>query len=80
MTWVFEMIKSWLAELWNCDETGMATVVASTVVLARRGSKWVHETGGGSGREIITVKGCGSAAGNRLPPMIVYKGKYLYST
>ena len=66
--------------VWNCDETGVATAVASKVILARRGSKWVHEVGGGSGRELITLMGCGSAAGERLPPMILYKGKHLYST
>ena len=33
-----------------------------------------------SGRELITLMGCGSAAGERLPPMILYKGKHLYST
>ena len=27
---------------------------------------------------MITVMGCGSAAGERLPPMILYKGKHLY--
>ena len=66
--------------VWNCDETGIATAVASKVILARRGSKWVHEVGGGSGRELITLMGCGSAAGERLSPMILYKGKHLYST
>jgi hypothetical protein len=66
--------------LWNCDESGISTAVASNAVLARRGSRWVHETGGGSGREMITILGCGSAAGDRLPPYILYKGKHLYST
>ena len=37
--------------LWNCDKTAFATDVASKRVLARRGEKNVHETGGGSGRE-----------------------------
>ena len=66
--------------MWNCDETGMCTATASSAVLARKGSKWVHEVGGGSGRETITILGCGSAAGQRLPPYIVYKGKHLYSS
>ena len=43
--------------LWNCDETGFCTAVASRSVLTRRGSKEVHETGGGSGRDYITVLG-----------------------
>lgn len=41
--------------LWNCDETGFCTAVASQKVLAKRGAKTVHEVGGGSGREYITV-------------------------
>lgn len=41
--------------------------------------KNVHETGGGSGRDYITILGCGSAIGERLPPYIVYKGKNLMS-
>jgi len=39
--------------------------------------KNVHETGGGSGREYITILACGSAIGEKLPPYIVYKGKHL---
>ena len=38
----------------------------------------MHEVGGGSGRENITVHvGC-SARGDRLPPFILYKGKNIY--
>lgn len=65
---------------WNCDETAFATDVASKRVLARRGERNVHETGGGSGRDYITVLGCGSASGERLPPYVVYKGKNLWTT
>ena len=66
--------------MWNCDETAFATDVASKRVLARRGERNVHETGGGSGREYITVLGCGSASGERLPPYVLYKGKNLWTT
>ena len=43
--------------IWNCDETGFCTAVASKSVLSRRGAKEVHETAGGSGRDFITVLG-----------------------
>ncbi len=66
--------------MWNCDETAFATDVASKKILAKRGDKHVHETGGGSGREYITVLGCGSGNGERLPPYVVYKGKNLWSS
>ena len=54
-------------------------MVASKRILAKRGEKNVHEVGGGSGRDYITMLGCGSAIGERLPPYIVYKGKNLMS-
>ena len=46
--------------------------------MARRGSRDVHETGGGTGREYVTVLGCGSADGHKLSPYILYKGVHLY--
>ena len=36
----------------------------------------MHEVGGGSGHEFITVY-C-AASGERLPPFILYRGKDLY--
>ena len=66
------------SRLWNCDETGFCTSFTSKKVIAQRGCREVHETGGGSGREYVTVIGCGSASGDRLPPYILYKGKHLY--
>ena len=68
------------SHIWNCDETCFNTAVGSQQVLAKRGSKWIHETGGGSGRENITVHICGSAAGEVLPPYTVYEGKHLYTS
>jgi hypothetical protein len=68
------------SRIWNCDETCFNTSVGSQQVLAKRGSRWVPETGGGSGKESITVHICGSAAGEVLPPYIVYKGKHLYTS
>ena len=67
-------------QLWNCDETGLCNAVTSGKVLAQKGSCWVHNTAGGSGRSFTTVHGCGSASGVRLPPFIVYKGKHLYGS
>ena len=67
------------SHLWNCNETGFCTALASKSVLAKRGSRSVHEMGGGSGHKYITVLGCGAADGSRLPPYIVYKGVNLYA-
>ena len=66
------------SRLWNADETGFCTGVASKRVLARKGAKDVHETSGASGRDYYTVLAAGAADGNRLPPFILYKGKNLY--
>ena len=64
--------------LWNCDETGFCTSSSSTKLIVRRGAKAVHEVGGGSGHEFITVHCAASGSGERLPPFILYKGKNLY--
>ena len=83
----FEKVKSTLqkigiidradlsSRLWNCDETGFCTATASKVVLARRGSRSVHEIGGGTGREFITVLGCGAADGPVYPHAFSTKAK-----
>ena len=52
---------------WNCDETGLSTAASSTHVLAKRGSRWVQDRSGGSGRSYTTVHGCGSASHTWLP-------------
>ena len=55
-------IAEWL---WNCDETGFCTAMASKKVLAKQGAKIMHE-GGGSGREYITVLGESVCSSNTI--------------
>ena len=64
--------------LWNCDETAFSMSASASKLLVRRGTRAVHEIGGGSGREYTTVHCAGSASGERLPPFLLYKGKNLY--
>ena len=66
--------------LWNCDESRLCNAVTTGRILAKKGSRWVHDTAGGSGRSYTTVHGCSSASGIRLPPFVVYKGKHIYSS
>ena len=49
--------------LWNCDESGFMTSVASKRVLARRGARVVYDVQGGSGRQMFTILAGGSASG-----------------
>ncbi len=64
------------SRLWNADETGFCTSIASHRVLAKKGSKEVHETSGGSGRDYFTVLGAGAADGTMQTSS--YKGRNLY--
>ena len=43
------------ARLWNCDETAFCMYASATKLLVRKGTKMVHEVGGGSVREYTTV-------------------------
>ena len=66
--------------IWNSDESGFCLGSTSKKILSRRGARAVHEVGGSSDHQFITINVCGNAAGLRLPPFILYKGKHLYST
>lgn len=66
--------------IYNVDETGFITDPAAGKVLSRTGSKNVYQNTGGSGREQITVCITGNAAGQTLPPYVVYEGKHLYGS
>ncbi|XP_033753088.1 uncharacterized protein LOC117336586 [Pecten maximus] len=60
--------------IWNMDETGICLEHQPSRVIARQGSKSVPGRVGNS-RENITFLPCVSAAGERMPPFIVGKGK-----
>lgn len=63
-------------QVWNCDETGMNTnPTRGQLVLARRGAKDVFHLAPNEGKAQFTVMFCGNAAGNMLPPFIIFKGK-----
>lgn len=75
-----ECIPDYDQRIWNSDETGFCLGATSKKLLSRRGSRAVHEVGGASDHQFITVNVCGNAAGLRFPPFILYKGKNLYNT
>ena len=63
--------------IYNVDESGFPLSGRPAHVICKRGMKSPQTVIGGSGRENITVQVCVSAAGQLLPPYIVYTGKYL---
>ena len=52
--------------VWNCDESGFCTAVASEKSLAKCREKEVHETMGRTGRDYITILACGCADGTQF--------------
>ncbi|KAG5861882.1 hypothetical protein JTB14_036753 [Gonioctena quinquepunctata] len=63
--------------IWNADETGFShdpkriTIVAGVAEVAQRQSA-------GSGRDMTTVLACVNAAGAKMPPLVLHKGKRLW--
>ena len=66
--------------IWNSDESGFCLGATSKKVLSRKGVRAVHEAGGSSDHQFITVNVCGNVDGVRLAPFVLYKGKNLYNT
>lgn len=62
--------------IYNADETAFSTDPESGLnkVISRRGVRNVSVNIHGTGRTNFTVLACGSAAGQRIPPLILYSG------
>lgn len=60
--------------IWNMDETSLSLEHSPTTVVARKGSKVIPGRTSNS-RETVTVLPCVNAAGQKLPPLIIVKGK-----
>lgn len=61
--------------IWNMDENGChLSLHKSQGVLALKGARRVHIVGNEHG-ENVTIVACGNAAGNFIPPMILFHGK-----
>ena len=57
-----------VSRVWNSDETGFCLGATSKKILARRGDRSVHEIGGASYHQFITVNVCGNAR-NQAPSL-----------
>lgn len=84
----YELLKSTFDEndllnkptnIFNCDETGFQCNPGSAQIICRRGSKNPINIIADSDKTSYTILSCCNAAGNFLPPLILYKAKNLYS-
>lgn len=64
------------AQIFNCDETGMLLDQTPRYVVAAKGQKHPRAVVTGS-RKQITVLACANAAGNALPPLVIFARKAL---
>ena len=64
--------------MWNYDETNMQDDPGKDWVIVRRGRKRVENAKDYS-KTTISAMWCGNAAGEMLPPMIVYKAIHCYA-
>jgi len=80
----FDLLKNTLVELdildkperiYNCDESGMAMDKMTSKVIVQRKSKQAYSESKGN-RDHITVHVCVSAAGQPLPPFIIFEKAY----
>lgn len=62
------------AYIWNCDETGKQLEHTPVRVVAAKGTKNVVGRTSND-RSHITIMACVNAAGGRMPPMVIVKGK-----
>ncbi|XP_028430494.1 uncharacterized protein LOC114553485 [Perca flavescens] len=62
-------------QIYNCDETGFQLETNRRQVIVPRGTKHAYRQAQGT-REHITVLACLNAAGEDIPPFIIYKGGY----
>ena len=63
-------------QLYNMDESGIPLDSRPPNVIAKRGQKKVRYRTAGN-KDQITVIGCANAAGQSVPPMVIFEGKYL---
>ena len=60
--------------IWNCDETGKQLEHTPVQVVAKKGSRNVVGRTSND-RSNITIMACANAKGEKMPPMLIVKGK-----
>jgi hypothetical protein len=65
-------------QIFNCDETSFCHDPKKTKVVAVRGQSCYRHTAANA-RENTTVLACVNAAGEKMPPLVIFKGKNLWN-
>ena len=73
-------VKNQPSRIYNLDETGLNTDPKLHKLLCRRGVKDAQAILPTEGKAMYTVLFCGNAAGEYLPPYVIYKAKNIYSS
>ncbi|XP_072377977.1 uncharacterized protein [Diabrotica undecimpunctata] len=82
----FEILKNTLVELdlngkpkqiWNLDETSLCVDPSRVKVLGAKG-KPCSRTTSGPGKENVTILSAANAFGDKVPPCIAFKGKFVW--
>ena len=63
-------------QIYNMDETGMPLSPRTSNIVAKLGQKKVRYRTSGK-KEQIAIIACANAAGQTIPPMVIFEGKYL---
>ena len=69
-------LKGRPSQIYNCDESGMPLQHKVPKVISAKGCKKVRQVSSGNKTQ-ITILGCASAAGQVIPPMVVFTGNIL---
>ena len=66
------------SQIFNCDETGLCLDHTPSKIVANKGQKHPRLVTSGNKKQ-ITVLGCANAAGNVVPPLVIFGRKSLDS-
>ena len=61
----------------NCDESGLSLVPDTVSIVGMKGKRSVHQITSAERGVLTTIVPCYNAAGDYVPPMIIYKGKQM---
>jgi len=67
-------LKDKPSQIYNCDESGMPLEHKPPRIVSAKGTRKVRQISSGNKTQ-ITILGCCNAAGQAIPPMVVFSGK-----